>query len=348
MAERKTKFDLSGERAMTAAMQTNSAVNGTDGSGQPGEVLRPTDIRLLPLTQLRNSPFNGLFEINDIATLAEKILQEGLLENIVVRPLPDGNYEIISGHRRVAACRSLLDQGNKEFYKISCSIKHGLSDAEAERALIDANLTTRELTIIVRSKAAARLAELFEDDPTVTGKTRDAVAAELNVSARTAQSLISIDKKMIPELKTIIDEKGVSLRDATTIAALPEESQRDILDLLTNGGNNEDLKAQINELTENGERTKKAFERQLREESAKHKESLRKLELQLEEEKGKKSSEVQHEARLYMISTQVRALNETAEFILGQLNGGFPLNNLDNRTIDALRKCRETLDSILG
>ena len=61
----------------------------------------------LPIYKLR--PFEGHpFKVTDneeMAQLEESILTQGLLTPLVVRPLENGTYEVISGHRRLYACK---------------------------------------------------------------------------------------------------------------------------------------------------------------------------------------------------------------------------------------------------
>ena len=99
------------------------------------EMIRRIEINLL--VPFENHPFmvrNGIEQ----EELLESIKENGLLEPITVRPLPDGKYEIISGHRRVEACKSL---GISE---ISATIKE-MSKDEAIVAMVDSNIHREHL-----------------------------------------------------------------------------------------------------------------------------------------------------------------------------------------------------------
>lgn len=69
----------------------------------------------VPLSALRESPFNPrkTYDEADLQDLAESIKTQGVMQPIVVRPLPDGQadvalrYEIVFGHRRFRACALL-------------------------------------------------------------------------------------------------------------------------------------------------------------------------------------------------------------------------------------------------
>ena len=62
------------------------------------------DIELL--VPFENHPFKERSGIEQ-QELTESIKENGLLEPIIVRPFPANKYEIISGHRRVEACKAL-------------------------------------------------------------------------------------------------------------------------------------------------------------------------------------------------------------------------------------------------
>lgn len=63
-------------------------------------------IPLADLTPFRNHPFK-VKEDEEMAQLMRSIADAGVLSPALARPLPDGGYELISGHRRLAACKAL-------------------------------------------------------------------------------------------------------------------------------------------------------------------------------------------------------------------------------------------------
>ena len=70
----------------------------------PGE--RVQAVSLDSIRPFRNHPFK-VREDADMEALMESIRLNGVITPAVVRPLPEGGYEMISGHRRMAACRAL-------------------------------------------------------------------------------------------------------------------------------------------------------------------------------------------------------------------------------------------------
>ena len=67
-------------------------------------------IKIDALIPFENHPFKERTG-EEQAELVESIRTTGMLVPVIVRPLLRGKYEIISGHRRVAACRELGDGG---------------------------------------------------------------------------------------------------------------------------------------------------------------------------------------------------------------------------------------------
>ena len=96
-----------------------------------------TEIKIKNLKAFENNPF--IFR-EDIAfdLLIESIANLGVLTPIIVRSIEDGNYEIISGHRRAEACRRLGIE------TIPCIVKE-LTRDEATVILVDLNLQRDEV-----------------------------------------------------------------------------------------------------------------------------------------------------------------------------------------------------------
>ena len=93
-------------------------------------------VKLLPVNELvpfKDHPFK-ILDDEDMHKLIESIKEYGVYTPLMARPLPDGKgYELISGHRRLAACESL---GIEEIPVIV----RNMSDDEAVIAMVDANL----------------------------------------------------------------------------------------------------------------------------------------------------------------------------------------------------------------
>lgn len=89
-------------------------------------------IPLAALTPFRNHPFK-VKEDEEMAQLMRSIADAGVLSPALARPLPDGGYELISGHRRLAACKAL----GMDAMPV---IVRDLTDEEAVITMVDSNL----------------------------------------------------------------------------------------------------------------------------------------------------------------------------------------------------------------
>ena len=95
------------------------------------------NIEISSLVPFENHPFKERSGLEQ-EELLESIKESGLLEPITVRFLSEGKYEIISGHRRVNACKKL------GISKIPATIKE-LSKDEAIVAMVDSNIHREHL-----------------------------------------------------------------------------------------------------------------------------------------------------------------------------------------------------------
>ena len=89
-------------------------------------------IPLAALTPFRNHPFK-VKEDEEMAQLMRSIADAGVLSPALARPLPGGGYELISGHRRLAACKAL----GMDAMPV---IVRDLTDEEAVITMVDSNL----------------------------------------------------------------------------------------------------------------------------------------------------------------------------------------------------------------
>lgn len=171
----------------------------------------------------------NIYEIGDISPLIESIEEQGLLDNLVVRPIVDGKYEILSGHRRYSA---LKEMGRE---KVPCQVKEDLNDVDAEILLLQANAKTRILKETEKAKQIKRLEELYnlkkENGDKVKGKVRDLIGAEVGLSGAQVQRYSQMNK-LIPELQQMIDDKKIIMSAAINFSDFDEEAQYGIYELL--------------------------------------------------------------------------------------------------------------------
>jgi ParB family chromosome partitioning protein len=191
----------------------------------------------IPIDKLIDNPYNFFRSLSEeeMSELSESIKQHGIMHPLVIRPLPDGNYEIISGHqRRKAAERAGLKT-------VPCIVRE-IDDTEAELALIEANLETRQLSTMEMARAIRKRKELLGIKNGVRGKMTSAQCAEvIGISERQFHKLDKLND-LIPELQTMVDSGKLGIAAGEKLAGLPQELQKTIYDTL--GG---DVSALTNE-----------------------------------------------------------------------------------------------------
>lgn len=165
------------------------------------------------------------FDKDSLAELAENIKNQGLLQPITVRPVPeeasvkinkDGStsefkYEIVCGERRFRACKI-----NGAEYILG--IVRELSDEEAYDAMITENLQRRDVDPI---EEAFAFSELMKRG----GKVKD-IAARFGKSERFVQDRVRLNG-LIDELKTVLREGKMPIRAAYLIAKFSDEDQKE-------------------------------------------------------------------------------------------------------------------------
>ena len=194
-------------------------------------------VRNIPLAELH--PFKGHpFKVQnneEMQRMIESIRKVGAITPALARPLPDGGYELISGHRRLAACQVL----GVETMPV---IVRELSDDEAVIAMVDANLQ-REI-ILPSEKAFAYKMKL--DAMKRQGQRTDLTCDPLGHKLEGTKSVMLLADKsddsktqiqryvrltnLVPELLEFVDEGRIKMRPAVELSYLDEDCQRDVVD----------------------------------------------------------------------------------------------------------------------
>ena len=173
------------------------------------------------LIPFENHPFEKRDGIEN-EELKESIQENGLLQPIIVRSFSAGTYEIISGHRRVEACKELRIQ------TVPAIVREMTKD-EAVIAMVDSNLQREHL--LPSEKAFAykmKLEALKHQGKTsrqVVGKLESADKISESESGRQVQRYIRLTH-LIPELLKLVDEERIAFTPAVELSYLPENEQR--------------------------------------------------------------------------------------------------------------------------
>ncbi len=215
MAEKKG-FSLADKLKEVSNLDT-----GADGREQ---------LKYVDLALIHPDPGN-FYSLDGVEELAGNIELIGLQQPLLVRPDPEheGEYIIVSGHRRRAAIELLVK--DDKFGLVPCLIEgHEESDAMRQLRLIMANSSTRKLTSADLSRQAEEVEKLLyqlkEEGTEFPGRMRDHVAEVCQVHASKLARLKVIREHLIEELKPIWENGDLGESVAYAYAKQESEVQR--------------------------------------------------------------------------------------------------------------------------
>ena len=200
------------------------------------------ELRDIPIGKLIPNPANA-YSMDGIEELADSILIAGrVLQNLVVKPADEnGNYMIISGHRRHLASKMLVEQGHKEFATVSALVENEQNETLQELMLIYTNSTARELTDAEKMRQAVRATELLKslkEKGEFNERIRDAVAKMLNTTTGQIGRYQAISNKLTnPDLKEKFEKGKIGVSVAYEASKLSEEEQEKVAEKINAGEN---------------------------------------------------------------------------------------------------------------
>lgn len=187
----------------------------------------------IPLEQLhpfRDHPFK-IQSGEEMDKMIESIRKVGAITPALARPLEDGGFELISGHRRIAACQVLG-------LKTMPVIVRKMTDDEAVIAMVDANLQ-RE-TILPSEKAFAyklKQEALNHQGRSTSSQLGTKLRTDTFIGEAAGDSRNQVQRYirltyLIPELLTKVDEGKIAFSPAVEISFLTEDEQKILLDAI--------------------------------------------------------------------------------------------------------------------
>lgn len=205
------------------------AIFSTQAERDDALLERVHNIPLEELHPFRDHPFK-IQSGEEMDRMIESIRKVGAITPALARPLEVGGFELISGHRRLAACQVLG-------LKTMPVIVRKMTDDEAVIAMVDANLQ-RE-TILPSEKAFAYRMKMdalkHQGRSTldqVGPKWSASIIAKENSDSETQVKRYIRLTYLIPELLTKVDEGKIAFSPAVEISFLTEDEQRILLDAI--------------------------------------------------------------------------------------------------------------------
>ena len=196
----------------------------------------PEQVQGIPISELH--PFEGhpfkVLDDDSMAQTVESIRQMGIANPLIVRPDPDGGYEIISGHRRLHAA----ELAGLETVP---AIVRELDDDAAVIMMVDSNLQRESILPSERAYAYKMKLDAIKHQGQRTDLTSDQVGPKLTAAEKIAEDARDSQTQvkryirltnLIPEVLDMVDEKKISFNPAVELSYLKPQEQRDFLDAM--------------------------------------------------------------------------------------------------------------------
>ena len=194
-------------------------------AGAPPKVVNLSTFKLHPFPA---HPFM-VQDDEDMEQLTQSIQAQGVLTPLVVRPLPNGEYEVISGHRRLHACR-------KAGIEMLPALIYEMDYDAAAIALVDSNLHRERILPSEKAFAYKMKLEALRHQGTSCQvgtklRTDEVIADTAGESARQVQRYIRLTN-LIPGILEKVDEGKIALTPAVELSYLTETEQQELLETM--------------------------------------------------------------------------------------------------------------------
>ena len=191
-------------------------------------------VRLDKIHPFKNHPFK-VVDDEDMRKTADSIREYGVLVPAIVRPMGNGEYEMISGHRRRYA--SML--AGKEEMPV---IVREMDDDTATILMVDSNLQREHILPSERAKAYQMKMEAMKHQGQrsdlgtsrqVVGKLEaaDEIGKETGESGRQVQRFMRLNH-LIPELLDMVDDKKIAFNPAVELSYMKPEDQKEFFEAM--------------------------------------------------------------------------------------------------------------------
>ena len=234
----------------------------------------------LPIQKLR--PFeNHPFQVKDddeMNQLVWSVLTQGVLTPLVVRPLENDEYEVISGHRRLHACQ-------KAGIETVPVLIYALDRDAAAIALVDSNLHREKIlpsekAFAYKMKMDALSRQGQRTDLTSTQVGRKLESAEM-IGEQCGESKNQVRRyirltELIPQILSMVDAGKIALTPAVELSYLTGQEQQDLLETMESEDCTPSLSqaVQLKKLSQSGELTMDKIFEILREPKANQQEKI--------------------------------------------------------------------------
>ena len=181
------------------------------------------------LRPFENHPFH-VKDDEEMDRLVWSILTQGVLTPITVRPVENGEYEVISGHRRLHACK-------KAGIETVPALIYTLDRDEAAIALVDSNLHREKLLPSEKAFAYKLKREALAHQGRTSHQVGEKLLTAERIGAESGDSMNQVLRyirltNLIPEILDKVDDGKIALTPAVELSYLTRQEQSDLLETM--------------------------------------------------------------------------------------------------------------------
>lgn len=201
--------------AASTHVESVEVVDDTSEKSSSEEVAPVVSLGLqeISIDKIERNPYQPrtYFDHNELEELIKSIEEHGMLQPLVVAPLPNGKYQLIAGERRFRAL-GVLGRA-----RVPVIIRDATEQQKLEFAIIE-NVQRQDLNPIEEGKAYIRLSEEF-------GLTQEQIAERVGKSRPQISNTIRL-LQLPKEIQDALMEKKISASNARTLLSLPNDHER--------------------------------------------------------------------------------------------------------------------------
>ena len=241
--------------SLNVSLKGADDIFSTEESRQEQQREQVQQIPIGELFPFKNHPVKVLDD-ESMQRTVESVEQYGVLSPLIARPLPEGGYEIISGHRRQHAAQL----AGLETLPV---IVRQMDDDAAVLLMVDSNLQRENILPSERAFAYKMKLEAIKNQGARSDLTSSQVGMKLQaldiVGQEAGDSRNQVHRfirltSLIPELLDMVDEKKIAFNPAVELSYLDESQQRDFLEAMNDTQNAPSLSQaqRLKKLTQEG------------------------------------------------------------------------------------------------
>ena len=242
-------------------------------------------VQQIPLSEIR--PFkNHPFKVTDdelMQQTIDSIMQVGVLNPAIIRPAPEGGYEMVAGHRRLHAA-------DLAGLKTIPAIVRNLDDDEAVILMVDSNLQRETISPMERAQAYKMKLEALKHQGKKLELQTDSTSPQVGEKSSWAVSIVANDatasrsqvqrfvrlNELVPEIQEKVDSKEIAFSPAVELSYLTRDEQKQFLDAMDYSQNTPSLSQaqRLKKLSREGKCTKEAMRSIMSEEKKEEQERI--------------------------------------------------------------------------